>query len=588
MSVATEWLTTLKLGHRASPGLSVLTAVLIPGAAAGTALAAVGQRWVVDSAGAGVVRSVLIGAALAALGLGVSGSIGRVVTNLRNHLGHEAGRQLTRRAFQLISRRRDYQLLSDTAYADDVEVLRKHALALGNIGWTGVTMAAQCVGVVVALILLVAVHPVLGIAAVLVLLPVVLSVWAQRRTRAADEAATAQLRQEREIHADCTRADRVGEPRVYGAVPNLDAYATRLWDEAADRRGHARLLGALATTAGWLGFGAGLVIGLAVLGGELATGSASVGDVILVIVLTTGLRLELSFILLELDMFTDGVTAARAMVRVRAAAGGTSPTRTPPARLVDAITVENVSFTYATADHPALEQVNLRIPAGSVVAVIGLNGAGKSTLIDLLTGVLTPTSGRILFDGVDLTELDLHGEHHRISGAFQDFLRPPVSLGEAVGLGEITRIADEPAIRRAIDAAGASALVTSAPDGLHTKLTAHDGTDLSQGQWQKLAIARAYMNSAPLLVALDEPTSALDPAAEHDMFTTAVTRARTVADRNGTVTLLVSHRLAAAALADLIISVDNGRVVEFGTHSELLARRGRYHRLYEDQRGAYR
>lgn len=588
MSVRSEGWNTLVLGHREAPRLSVLTAVLVPCAVANTALIAVGQRWLVDSANAGLVGSALLGAAVAALGLGIGGSIGRVMTNLRLHLGHEAGRLLTREAFTLIARRRDHQLLADPGYADDVEVLRKHALTLGSLGWTGVVLAAQSVGIVIALLLLGAVHPVLGLAAVLVVLPVLLSLWGQRRTRAADEAVTGLLRQERELHAIGTLADRVGEPRAYGVVPELDAYATRLWEDALRQRAGARTLGALATVAGWVCFGAGLAAGLTVLGHGLAAGTSTIGDLLLVVTLTTGLRLEISYALLELDALTDGLAAARALGRVRAAADLDHRGDPPPARLTDALVAEKVSFTYAGAEHPALREVSLRIPAGTVLAVIGRNGAGKSTLVDLLTGTLTPTAGRVLLDGADLAGIDLRAGPPRISGAFQDFLRPPVLLGESVGLGDRDRVADEAAILRAVAVADARAIVAGAADGLGTKLSPHDGMNPSQGQWQKLAVARAQMNDTPLIVALDEPSSALDPAAEHAMVTAAVARARELGRRTGTITLLVSHRLASAAVADHIVTVEDGRVAESGTHLELMARDGHYRRLFDEQRTAYR
>jgi len=298
-------------------------------------------------------------------------------------------------------------------------------------------------------------------------------------------------------------------------------------------------------------------------------------------------RLQISHSLFEVEAVAEGISAAHAMGRVRAASvptGHTGPGL--PAHLRDGITVDNVSFDYANGVH-ALRDVSLTIPAGSVVAVVGLNGAGKSTLVDLLTGTLRPTGGRILLDGTDLSTVDLDHGPRRLSGAFQDFLRPPVLAGESVGIGDLEHLHDEPAVWRAIDRADAGSVFDALPEGLRTPLSLQDGASLSHGQWQKLAIARSAMNDAPLVIALDEPTSALDPQAEHDLFTRYVQRARDVAARQGTITLLVSHRLSSARLADRVLSIENGRVAEYGTHEQLMNHNGRYRQLFEDQQAAY-
>ncbi|WP_405181580.1 ABC transporter ATP-binding protein/permease [Nocardia sp. NBC_01377] len=587
MSTAREILNALKLGYRVEPRMSVLAALLLPCAMANTVLAALGQRWLVNSANAAIPWEAVFGAALAALGLGVSGSLTRVVTNLRNHLAHESGRALAREAFVLVARRRDHELLSDSAYADDVEILRKHALTLGNLAWTGILLAGQAVSIALSLALLVSVHPALGLTALLVLLPIGLAMWTQNRIRSADENLTNRLRQERELHAACTESERVGEPRTYGALPRLDSYASRVWEEVSVRRARVRLWGALVTIAGWVVFGAGLVLGLTVLADQLRAGAATLGDVILVITLITGVRLQISHSLFEIEAVAEGISAAHAMSRVRAASVPTDPTGPGlPSQLRDGITIDNVSFDYANGVH-ALHDVDLTIPAGSVVAVVGLNGAGKSTLVDLLTGTLRPTSGRILLDGNDLSTMDLDHGPRRLSGAFQDFLRPPVLAGESVGIGDLDHLHDEPAVWRAIDRADAGSVFDALPEGLRTPLSLQDGASLSHGQWQKLAIARSAMNDAPLIIALDEPTSALDPQAEHDLFTHYVQRARDVTARQGTITLLVSHRLSSARLVDRVLSIENGRVAEYGTHEQLMNHNGRYRQLFEDQQAAY-
>ena len=200
-----------------------------------------------------------------------------------------------------------------------------------------------------------------------------------------------------------------------------------------------------------------------------------------------------------------------------------------PARLTEGIRLEHVTFRYPGSDRPALDDVDLFLPAGSVVAVVGENGAGKTTLVKLLAKLYTPTSGRILVDGVDLARIDSAQWRQRLAGAFQDFFRFEFQAGQTIGLGDLPRLDVEPALLTAAGpgrARGTSS--TALPGGLRTQLgpTWHDGVDVSYGQWQKLALARGFMRDEPLVTALDEPTAALDAETEHQLFERYASRAR--------------------------------------------------------------
>ena len=229
------------------------------------------------------------------------------------------------------------------------------------------------------------------------------------------------------------------------------------------------------------------------------------------------------------------------------------------------------------------------LPAGSVVAVVGENGAGKTTLVKLLAKMYEPTSGSILVDDTPLARMPAAEWCSRLAGAFQDFFRFEFRARQTVGLGDVTRVDDERAVVTAVERAGASDVVSRLTSGLETQLgpTWPGGVDVSFGQWQKLALARAFMRDRPLLLVLDEPTAALDAETEHALFERYAAAAH--GDRvDGRITVLVSHRFSTVRMAGLIVVMDGARVVESGTHDELLARRGSYAELYGIQAAAYR
>jgi len=220
-----------------------------------------------------------------------------------------------------------------------------------------------------------------------------------------------------------------------------------------------------------------------------------------------------------------------------------------------------------------------------VVALVGENGAGKSTLVKLLCRMYPPTRGRILVDGVPLATLAPAGWRERLAGAFQDFFRFEFRARHSVGVGDVPRIDDVPAVARAVSRAGADDLVEQLTRGLETQLgpTWPEGVEISFGQWQKLALARGFMRESPLVLVLDEPTAALDAETEHALF-----ERYAAVVRGDQITLLVSHRFSTVRMADYIVVLDGSRVVETGTHEELMALGGQYAELYGIQAAAYR
>jgi ATP-binding cassette subfamily B protein len=262
---------------------------------------------------------------------------------------------------------------------------------------------------------------------------------------------------------------------------------------------------------------------------------------------------------------------------------------TVPAALKDGIRFDNVSFAYPGTERFVLKDVSLTLPAGSVVAIVGENGAGKTTLIKLLSKFYEPTSGTILIDGQPLGRMAPDLWRERLAGAFQDFFRFELRARYSIGLGDLPRMEETEPVAIAVDRAGARDVVMRLSRGLDTQLGPAwpDGVDVSFGQWQKIALARGFMRDSPLLLLLDEPTAALDAETEHALFERYSAAARSE-NPSGRITILVSHRFSTVRMADLIVVLDGARVVEVGTHEQLLARPGTYSQLYGIQAAAYR
>jgi len=582
---------TLKLGYRAEPLLLVVAAVTMIGAAIPDALFALGLKLLADAVVEAQDRTVVTAAvALGAL-TGASWFL--------RLIGDRANRRFADRSTVVIESHVARLQASVTGiehherpeYLDRLAVLRDQVFTLNHVYSALFATTGAVLRLVVTIALLMSVHPALVLLGLVAVPTVAVSTWRAGAERVAEERVASRARLARHLFVLGTTAPAGKEVRVAGVGPRLVRERRAQWRRWYDAVARARWVSAWWQTASWAVFGAAYVGAVAF----VALGiDASPGEVLLVLAAGSRLSQYVGQTVQEANFlrgFWLDASRRLAWLEDYAAAAREEADLPVPSRLDEGIRLEGVSFAYPGTERLVLEDVSLALPAGTVVAVVGENGAGKSTLVKLLCRFYEPDAGRILVDGADLSRLPADQWRERIAGAFQDFFRFELPAQDAVGVGDLPRIEQRPAVEAAVARAGAADVVAQLSRGLDTQLgpTWPDGVEVSFGQWQKLALARGFMRDEPLLLVLDEPTAALDAETEHALFERYAAAARNAEGAAaGRITVLVSHRFSTVRMADLIVVLDGARVVEFGTHDDLVERRGQYADLYAIQAAGYR
>lgn len=580
-------LRTVSLAARASP--FALAAMALAALLAG--FAPTGMAWyarsVLDGVARGdrrvVVAGIVAEAALLFLTYAAGGIHQFASNRLRLSLGFTLQRAILEKAIAV-----PYAAFEDPAFYDALTRARREAVGrpvslLGGL-FAGIQAFAVLVG---SAGLLFRFSPLCALAILLAALPGFLSEtrFASAVFRLQNRRAT-EAREQAYLEQVLTRDDHAKEVRLFGTGPSFLERARRVFsvvfeeDQALARR---RLAVGLAVDLFALGLFYGVYVYVAF---RALEGKLTVGDLGLAIVTfkqgdgalkqalgsVRGLLADQQFLGNLYDFLDLPVHSVKPQLLAHSA------------RDELGLRFENVGFTYPGSRRPALRGVDLYLPPGKKLALVGENGSGKSTILKLVAGLYQPTEGRVLLDGKDLAAWEDEELRARLAVVFQDFVRYQLTVRENVApRGAFDAVPDD-AMTRALARSEASPVVSRLPRGLDQRLGKlfPGGVDLSGGEWQKLALARAFLREGADLLLFDEPTSAIDPAAEAALFE------RVRAETEGRMAILVSHRFSTVRLADEILVMEGGRVAERGSHDTLLAHNGRYAALFRLQAAGYR
>jgi ATP-binding cassette subfamily B protein len=499
--------------------------------------------------------------------------------------------QLTNHVNSLIIRKAislDLQFFENPIFYDTLQNARRQAdVSALNIVNSTLQMVQQVITLASLVVLLLRFSPWLAVIVFVSAVPSFLSQsqYAERAFRAVSRRAP-EARLLNYLETLLTGNDTVKEIKLFGlGEPLLKRYQTLftqfyLEDRAiAERRTIAGVGWGMLSTLTYYGSYAWIVL-------RTIAGVITLGDMTMFLAIfrqsQSSIRSLLDSLnrLYESNLFLDNLmTYLKLQPQLVAPANG----RAAPAPIRQGIEFRNVSFCYPGSEVFVLRDINLHIQPSERIALVGLNGAGKTTLIKLLTRLYDPTDGQILLDGVDLREYDLTSLHQRFGVIFQDFVRYQFTVRENIGFGQVDALDDLARIKDAADRGGASPIIEKMPQGYDTMLGRRweKGQELSGGQWQKIALARAFMRKAEVLV-LDEPTSALDAEAEYEVFQ------RFGELIEGRIAVLISHRFSTVRMADRIVVLSAGKILEVGSHAELIQLDGVYARLFNLQAEGYR
>lgn len=477
-------------------------------------------------------------------------------------------------------------------YADRVELARSRralvAYALPSLG-VGVAMGLQ-IALVIGLLGLT--HPLLMLLPLFGVPGILASSRIQRRERALDLAQAERTRVYQHLFDVAVTPVGAAEARVFGLSETLLGRRRAIWRELDRERVGMLLPHQFVSFLGSILLAGGFALAVVFVIDRALRGESTPGDVVMTVSLAAAMRSQMLAANASMATLRSSLDAGRHYLWLEDYASARQKHRLflpLPQRLAKGIDLERVSFTYPGTEREVLRDITLKITAGSSVAIVGENGAGKTTLVKLLCALYSPSEGRILIDGNDLRDVDFEEWRRRVSTAFQDFTRFEFVASETVGVGDLPSIENIPAVVSALKRAGAADVPEKLPSGLKTPLgrSWEGGHELSEGQWQKLALGRAMMRERPLLLILDEPTASLDAPTEYALFGRYSEEAKRVAESVGSITVLVSHRFSTVRMADQIVVMSKGAIIEKGSHDDLIDAGGTYAELFGIQARQY-
>ncbi|MEM8532233.1 MAG: ABC transporter ATP-binding protein [Chloroflexota bacterium] len=479
-------------------------------------------------------------------------------------------------------------------YLDNMTLLREERMLIGQSLTAMVDTLSLLVRSMVTGLLLMSVSPFLILLFVLGMVLGMCSRKAESYRQVAFQSTAERMRQSRHFFRTVTSAHSSKELLVYNLGATFIQRHRRYWQTIDHIRFQGELRGVYFQILGWVLFAFGYMSALLFVIDQGVQGILTPGSVLMTIGLIAqingytqrGTR-QFSHVLRTLHVvqrylwFED---YAKVHTPV-------TTTYSPlPTCLKSGIHLHNVTFRYPHTTTNTLSDITLHLPPGSTIAIVGENGAGKTTLVKLLCRLYTPTQGFITVDDTDVQSFELQAWRSSLSVSFQDFVRFELIAREAVGVGDVPHIDNINVLEQAMIRAGAQDLIHTLPQGWNTQLGRQwpDGVDLSGGQWQKIALGRAMARQQPLVVFLDEPTASLDADAEYMLFKRYASFTKSVMQQHNGITILVSHRFSTVRMADVIVVLQKGRVVETGNHDTLMATNGLYAQLYNIQAQAYR